>query len=197
MIAEDLAVWMEAVDPSTLGEVRPGLLCTRHADAMVVPKGWTLDDRREPVPRLFRIPQRPSAPSRPTDSTARLRRPRHEDWARLALFDDADPTDAEGGAAGLDEAGSDETVADETVADDVGLIDAAPDAVDEREEDETTVLDPTVAEPVVTEVAGSTAPEAWRPQFDQSDDLDGLLTARSPLLRRAFGLPEGDDGRPR
>jgi len=26
----------------------------------------------------------------------------------------------------------------------------------------------------------------WRPAFDQSDDLDGLLSAKSPLLARAF-----------
>ena len=33
----------------------------------------------------------------------------------------------------------------------------------------------------------------WTPTFDESDDLDGLLSARSPLLARAF---RGDD-RPR
>ena len=27
----------------------------------------------------------------------------------------------------------------------------------------------------------------WKPVFDQSDDLGGLLTAESPLLSRAFG----------
>ena len=27
----------------------------------------------------------------------------------------------------------------------------------------------------------------WKPTFDQTDDLDGLLEARSPLLARAFG----------
>lgn len=31
------------------------------------------------------------------------------------------------------------------------------------------------------------ATEPWKPVFDQTDDLDGLLTARSPLLARAFG----------
>ena len=29
-------------------------LCRRHADCMVVPRGWTLDDRREEFPRLFK-----------------------------------------------------------------------------------------------------------------------------------------------
>ena len=33
----------------------------------------------------------------------------------------------------------------------------------------------------------------WTPTFDEQDDLDGLLSARSPLLARAF---RGDD-RPR
>jgi hypothetical protein len=27
----------------------------------------------------------------------------------------------------------------------------------------------------------------WKPTFDQTDDLDGLLEASSPLLSRAFG----------
>jgi hypothetical protein len=177
MVPEDLAVWLEAVDPSTLGDVRPGLLCTRHADAMVVPKGWTLDDRREPVPRLFRIPQRPAAPSRPTDSTARLRRPRHEDWARLALFDDQ----------AIDDQAIDDQVSDSAPLD--------PDpAVAEPVVDDAPVPDAVTPRPDDPALSGG---EAWRPRFDQSDDLDGLLTARSPLLRRAFGLPEGDDGRPR
>ena len=35
--------------------------------------------------------------------------------------------------------------------------------------------------------------ESWSPLFDSGDDLDGLLSARSPLLARAF---RGDD-RPR
>ncbi len=26
----------------------------------------------------------------------------------------------------------------------------------------------------------------WTPSFDEADDLDGLLSARSPLLSRAF-----------
>lgn len=185
MVPEDLAVWLEAVDPSTLGDVRPGLLCTRHADAMVVPKGWTLDDRREPVPRLFRIPQRPAAPSRPTDSTARLRRPRHEDWARLALFDDQAIDDQ-----AIDDQVSDSAPLDPDPAVAEPVVDGAP--VDTPVD--APVPDAVTPRPDDPALSGG---EAWRPRFDQSDDLDGLLTARSPLLRRAFGLPEGGDGRPR
>jgi hypothetical protein len=32
-----------------------GRLCRRHANALTVPRGWTIDDRRDPTPKLFRI----------------------------------------------------------------------------------------------------------------------------------------------
>jgi hypothetical protein len=38
------------------------------------------------------------------------------------------------------------------------------------------------------------ASEPWKPVFDQTDDLDGLLTAQSPLLSRAFGWRERPSG---
>jgi hypothetical protein len=52
--ADTLTVWIQALDVDAPS--RPGVLCRRHADAMVVPLRWTLDDRREAVPRLFRPP---------------------------------------------------------------------------------------------------------------------------------------------
>jgi hypothetical protein len=48
---EKLLVWIDsapALDPA-----RAGSLCRRHADALSVPKGWSIDDRRQPVPMLF------------------------------------------------------------------------------------------------------------------------------------------------
>ena len=48
-----LLVWLAPGDPDG-DPLRAGALCLRHGDAMVVPRGWTLDDRREPTPRLFR-----------------------------------------------------------------------------------------------------------------------------------------------
>jgi hypothetical protein len=53
MVPEDLLFWVDT--PQTDGH-DAGVLCRRHADAMVVPRGWTHDDRREPQPRLFRPP---------------------------------------------------------------------------------------------------------------------------------------------
>ena len=54
MESDRLLVWL-AVVPEGVTTIRTGVLCRRHADAMVVPRGWTLDDRREAVPRLFRV----------------------------------------------------------------------------------------------------------------------------------------------
>lgn len=47
-----LTVW---VDNRAISErEHAGRLCRRHANALVVPRGWTLDDRREAIPRLFK-----------------------------------------------------------------------------------------------------------------------------------------------
>ena len=51
--ADRLLVWLAPREPDG-DPLRSGSLCKRHADAMVVPLGWTLDDRRDPTPRLFR-----------------------------------------------------------------------------------------------------------------------------------------------
>jgi hypothetical protein len=52
MVPEDLLFWVDTFHTADAHDT--GVLCRRHADAMVVPRGWTLDDRREPQPRLFR-----------------------------------------------------------------------------------------------------------------------------------------------
>lgn len=51
----DLLVWLSPFEPED--KARPygtGILCRRHADALAVPRGWHVDDRREAVPRLFK-----------------------------------------------------------------------------------------------------------------------------------------------
>ena len=127
MRAEDLVFWIDVLpDPPEDGA---GVLCLRHADSMVVPRGWTLDDLRDPDLHLFRPPL--PAP------TLRTKVPRpsrgHAGGEQLRLGEDAEPTgDPEPGPPGGPEGGP------------------------------------------------------WTPSFDEADDLDGLLTARSPLLSRAF-----------
>jgi len=147
--ADHLLVWIEPLDGAVVP--RAGVLCRRHADAMVVPLGWMLDDRREVVPRLFK--PRDAVP--PT--TARPRRQRtsahRDDTGQLELS--AAATEPEPPVAAPEPASATAT-AGEPGVDDAGL--------------------------------------PWKPVFDQRDDLDGLLKARSPLLSRAFGKREPPAG---
>jgi hypothetical protein len=50
-----LLVWLEH-DAISEGS-RSNALCRRHADALAVPRGWSIDDRRESAPRLFSSPK--------------------------------------------------------------------------------------------------------------------------------------------
>lgn len=134
--AEHLMVWIDSYE--RVNTDRAGVLCRRHADAMVVPLGWMLDDRRDPVPRLFK------APAQSVATVPRQRR---------AVRHQRDDT-------GQLELGADLDVADAAIA----------------------------AEPDDAAVEGEVLP--WKPTFDQTDDLDGLLGATSPLLARAFGGQE-------
>ena len=62
--ADRLLVWLAVRDPDG-DRLRAGSLCTRHAEALIVPRGWTLDDRRDETPRLFGpAGRRPAARSR-------------------------------------------------------------------------------------------------------------------------------------
>lgn len=114
--------WFAPLDDD--GALHGSETCQRHADAMVVPKGWWLDDRRVASPVLFTPP--PIAHSGPSEVPPVSKRS----------------------------------------------------AVAPPEED-----------PLPLEAAAE-----WRPRFDKSDDLDGLLDAGTPLLGRAFsGRPRSPD----
>ena len=142
MRAEDLVFWIDALpDPI---EHETSVLCLRHADSMVVPRGWTLDDLRDPELHLFRPPLPAPSPR------SRVVRPVRAvpDGEQLQLGTDV--------AASHDDP-----------------VEAAFDGVDAAG---------------ATDGGGAVAADVdpWTPSFDEADDLDGLLSARSPLLSRAF-----------
>jgi hypothetical protein len=163
MVPEDLLFWVSKMVDAPTDD--PNVLCRRHADAMVVPRGWTLDDRREDTLRLFRPKPPPVvAPSAPPAPQPR-RRPR-VDRARRPQQLQIDgtgeiPRPVNGGGLAVD------------VAPTVVVAPTRPAAV--------AAAIPTVpVEPVQPP-----AP-AWQPDFDADDDLNGLLEVSSPLLARAF-----------
>ena len=167
--AEHLVVWLDAFHVAQ--GARSGVLCRRHANAMVVPLGWMLDDRREPEPRLFQAP--PPVIDEPVVKKRRAQRPVVVEQLRLDTSDapvahSATPTPASVAAAPPVTAQAGPVGPDEQAAD--VPVDASDD-----------------------QAAHDIAP--WMPQFDQHDDLKGLLNARGRLLSRAFnglGLPADD-----
>ncbi len=95
----DLKVWLSHFEPEE--KARPygtGILCRRHADALVVPRGWHVDDRREAVPRLFITP----APAESVghgkqaeSSASNVRRIRERRQPAAELFDAASSDESE------------------------------------------------------------------------------------------------------
>ena len=132
MRAEDLVFWIDSL-PDPLDE-GAAVLCLRHANSMVVPRGWTLDDLRDPELHLFRPPL--PAPTARTRAPRQAREPAAGEQLRLDAEPPAEPPIEPVEAGGADEHDGD-----------IG---------------------------------------PWTPSFDEADDLDGLLSARSPLLSRAF-----------
>jgi hypothetical protein len=62
-------VWIdlyEAAGPRDVGARGAGALCTRHADRLVPPRGWAVQDRRSAAPPLWSdrpVVERPVAPA--------------------------------------------------------------------------------------------------------------------------------------
>jgi len=152
--ADALVVWLDTFDMAQGS--RSGVLCRRHADSMVVPLGWMLDDRREPVPRLFTA-------ARMNDLTDGLVRPR----TRKARSDRTLELIR--------------TAALQLSLENMGPVPVAPIVEPEPVEPEP---EPE-SEPEPVEVHDAQV-LPWQPRFDQQDDLSGLLQARGRLLSRAF-----------
>jgi hypothetical protein len=68
-----LTVWVD--NRAILEREQAGRLCRRHADALVVPRGWTIDDRRQPIPQLFRVVDSDNAKPRAKPRAARQPKP--------------------------------------------------------------------------------------------------------------------------
>jgi hypothetical protein len=159
--ADLLMVWLDQL-PEVLG-MRHGVLCRRHGDAMIVPLGWMLDDRREPTLRLFKS----AATDAPHGTSSREPRPRVLDLDQLRL----EPDDT-GELVVVDLRPA---VEEADVAPAPGAADAPVPAV------------PAVAEePAASDSTHADAQPGWVPVFDPADDLRGLLRARGRLLSRAF-----------
>jgi hypothetical protein len=118
--AERRTMWLEALAPDG---PTAGVLCRRHAEAMVVPKGWWLQDRRTDS-ALFDPPE--TAPLAPTYRARRPRRPSTTPAEPLPLDGDDAPAAATPAAApGAEPDPTPAWTPDFDAADDLdGLLDA-------------------------------------------------------------------------
>lgn len=154
-------VWLDAIAD---GAARASDLCTRHADALAPPQGWTRDDRRPvvivdpPEPDPARGTVRGAEDLLPHRETKKRRR-RQERWSDVPSLFDAPAPPTVGTAPDL------EAVPPLVEANDTGADNSSADNTGDTGD----------ADPV----------PAWEARFDV-DDLDGLLDAKTPLLSRAF-----------
>ncbi len=65
-----------------------GRLCRRHADAISVPRGWSVDDRRQAIPQLFRPSDIPAAePVKKEKKAAKPAKSAEPNDKKLSLFE--------------------------------------------------------------------------------------------------------------
>ena len=156
-----------------------GALCARHGATMVLPRGWWLDDRRQAIPTLFAnlkkdLQERPTRARRAARTGHIAQRGTPGPAAEPMVSPDGGPfapsdPDLSGG-----ETRRFALVAPETVA--VPASVPAP-----------LILEPSEAPTASVEALdGESDLPLWTPDFDEDDDLGGLLDAKSPLLARAF-----------
>jgi len=167
--AERALVWLAPLEPDA-DRNRAGTLCVRHADAMVVPLGWTLEDARDPMPRLFK----PAAGVRPARQT---RRATGSSPSRPGAKRTKPPAEEQLSLVELPAAQPSTKPRTKRAAPPAPPVTPDP------------PVEHTVAE--VTGVASSDDPDAtvsipWMPEFDITDELGGALSAETPLLARAF-----------
>jgi len=158
----DIPRLLVTVNFPDLNDLTPiNLLCRRHADSLVVPRGWTVIDNREERQRLF------SAPITQEIVKSNSRKAgMQQNICELGEVNKEKADNASRAAA----ANLFDFVGDEVVSENVDV-----ESVDVTAE--------------LAQLLDTQATEAlpWTPQFDRSGDLDGKLRARGRLLGRAFG----------
>ena len=197
----EAGLWVDHWSPERIDEVPPpgarGVVCQKHSESLSAPRGWSFEDRREAIPRLFKtrdrgnlsaVPDPTNETPRPKDSTGSLKRdvtgsikrdgtgstkrPRPADIPRPSLF------------AELDEPVVEPVVVTEPVAE-VVVREEAPPIIDEVLEEEVIEILPTQDDSTELLIRQD-VDTRWAPHFDPDDDLGGMLDATGSMLRDAF-----------
>jgi hypothetical protein len=202
-------LWVDHWSPERIEEIPPpgarGVVCQKHSESLSAPRGWSFEDRREAIPRLFKtrdrgnlsaVPDPTNETPRPKDSTGSLKRdvtgsikrdgtgstkrPRPADIPRPSLFAELDEPVVVVEPVIEVEA----VVVIEPVAE-VVVREEAPPIIDEVLEEEVIEILPTQDDSTELLIRQD-VDTRWAPHFDPDDDLGGMLDATGSMLRDAF-----------
>jgi len=205
----EAGLWVDHWSPERIEEVPPpgarGVVCQKHSESLSAPRGWSFEDRREAIPRLFKtrdrgnlsaVPDPTNETPRPKDSTGSLKRdvtgsikrdgtgstkrPRPADIPRPSLFAELDEPVVVIEPVIEVEA----VVVIEPVAE-VVVREEAPPIIDEVLEEEVIEILPTQDDSTELLIRQD-VDTRWAPHFDPDDDLGGMLDATGSMLRDAF-----------
>ena len=213
----EAGLWVDHWSPERIDEIPPpgarGVVCQKHSESLSAPRGWSFEDRREAIPRLFKtrdrgnlsaVPEpttetpRPKADSTGSlkrdstgsikrDVTGSVKRPRPADIPRPSLFAELDEPVVETSVAEV--ALTEVSVAEVLVVVDEPVVETVPMFVEEQvvEEEVEEVIEILPTQDDSTELLiRQDVDTRWAPHFDPDDDLGGMLDATGSMLRDAF-----------
>ncbi len=209
----DAGLWVDHWSPERIEEVPPpgarGVVCQKHSESLSAPRGWSFEDRREAIPRLFKtrdrgnlsaVPDPTNETLRPKDSTGATKRdvtgavkrdgtgstkrPRPADIPRPSLFAELDEPVVEPVVVIEPIVEVEPVVVIEPVAK-VVVREEAPPVVEEIVEEEVIEILPTQDDSTELLIRQD-VDTRWAPHFDPDDDLGGMLDATGSMLRDAF-----------
>jgi len=212
----EAGLWVDHWSPERIDEVPPpgarGVVCQQHSESLSAPRGWSFEDRREAIPRLFKtrdrgnltaVPDPTNETPRPKDSTGSLKRdvtgsikrdgtgstkrPRPSDIPRPSLFAELDDPVHE--TPVVEVAVAEVAVAEVSVVVNEPVVETVPMFVEKQvvEEEVEEVIEILPTQDDSTELLiRQDVDTRWAPHFDPDDDLGGMLDATGSMLRDAF-----------
>jgi hypothetical protein len=175
----EAGLWVDHWSPERIDEIPPpgarGVVCQKHSESLSAPRGWSFEDRREAIPRLFKTRDRGnlSAVPEPTTETVRpkadstgsikrdatgsikrdvtgsAKRPRPADIPRPSLFAELDEPVVE--TSVVEVAVTEVSVAEVSVVVNEPVVETVPMFVEEQVVEEQVVEEPVAEAQVVEE----------------------------------------------
>ena len=173
----EAGLWVDHWSPERIEEIPPpgarGVVCQKHSESLSAPRGWSFEDRREAIPRLFKtrdrgnlsaVPEpttetpRPKADSTGSlkrdstgsikrDVTGSVKRPRPADIPRPSLFAELDEPVVETPVVPVAEV----SVAEVSVVVNEPVVETVPMFVEEQVVEETVIEESVIEVQVVEE----------------------------------------------